>query len=128
MAGQLRTIDISKGGKLFAHHEYIDNAAAPIFEQLAHEKHLVGLDPIRFSERSAHYLGEPNGLHPFREGNGRAQREFVSHLAHYVGYYVAWERVKRSEMLQASIDSFDGDVSKLVLLIRENLHGLDSDL
>jgi len=30
-AGQLRTIDISKGGNRFAHHAYIENAAAPTF-------------------------------------------------------------------------------------------------
>ena len=32
------------------------------------------------SATAAYYLGELNALHPFREGNGRAQREFVSHI------------------------------------------------
>jgi cell filamentation protein len=79
-AGELRTIDISKGGHLFAHHTHIQSAAATIFKQLAEEKHLAGLGPDDFSRRAAHYLGELNALHPFREGNGRAQREFASHL------------------------------------------------
>ena len=34
-AGQLRTIDISKGGHLFAHHAHIEATAAPVFKQLA---------------------------------------------------------------------------------------------
>ena len=122
-AGQLRTID-GKGGQLFAHHAHIGSAAAPIFNQLAEEKHLAGLDPAAFSGRAAFYLGELNALHPFREGNGRAQREFVSHLAHAAGYYVAWENVKPPDMLQASIESFKGDTSKLAALIRDNLHSL----
>ena len=100
-------------------------AAPPIFKQLAEENHLAGLDPAAFSDRAAHYFGELNALHPFREGNGRAQREFVSHLAHAAGYYLAWENVKQPDMLQASIESFQGDTSKLAALIRENLSPLD---
>src|SRR5271157_1190796 len=57
-AGQLRTIDISKGGNLFAHHAHIGGAAAAIFRQLTDENHLAGLGPGAFGERTAHYLGE----------------------------------------------------------------------
>lgn len=120
-AGQLRTIDIAKGGNAFAHHGYIVTAAQPIFAALRREAHLAGLLPPAFSARAAHYLGEINALHPFREGNGRAQREFVSHLAHANGYYIAWESVDANRVLQASIESFHGDVSKLAAIIRESL-------
>jgi cell filamentation protein len=107
---------------LFAHHTHIEAAAATIFKNLAQEKHLAGLGPEAFSDRAAHYLGELNALHPFREGNGRTQREFLSHLAHANGYYIAWENVNRADMLQASIESFRGDTSKLAAIIRNNLH------
>jgi cell filamentation protein len=126
-AGQLRTVDISKGGHRFAHHGHIASAAAPIFNQLAAEKHLAGLSPAAFSDRAAYFLGELNALHPFREGNGRAQRELVSHLAHATGYYIALENVSPADMLQASIESFPGDTSKLAAIIRDNLHPLDRD-
>ena len=126
-AGELRTIDISKGGHMFAHHTHIQSAAAPIFKQLAEEKHLAGMDPDIFSSRAAHYLGELNALHPFREGNGRAQREFISHLAYANGYDIAWQNVKREEMLSASIASFKGDNSKLTAMVRENLSALDTE-
>jgi cell filamentation protein len=124
-AGQLRTIDIAKGGNAFAHHGYIATAAAPIFMALAREKHLAGLAPPAFSVRAAHYLGEVNALHPFREGNGRAQREFISHLAHADGYYIAWENVVPAVMLEASIESFQGDVAKLAMIIHDNLNRND---
>jgi cell filamentation protein len=78
--------------------------------------------PDAFSDRAACYLGELNALHPFREGNGRAQREFISHLGQTKAYYIAWENVKRANLLQASIESFKGDTSKLAVLIRANLH------
>jgi fido (protein-threonine AMPylation protein) len=51
-AGQLRTIDISKGGNRFAHHAHIASAAAPIFKKLVEEKHLAGLSPAVFSDRA----------------------------------------------------------------------------
>jgi fido (protein-threonine AMPylation protein) len=124
-AGQLRTIDISKGGHLFAHHAHISSAAAPIFQRLAEEKHLAGLGPAAFSERAAYYLGDLNALHPFREGNGRAQREFMSHLAHAAGYYIAWEKIKQTEMLDASIESFKGRTSELAAIILANLQTFD---
>jgi fido (protein-threonine AMPylation protein) len=124
-AGELRTIDISKGGSRFAHYGHIESGAAPIFKQLAQENHLAGLPPDPFSDRAAYYFGELNALHPFREGNGRATREFISHVAQANGYYVAWENVSQPNMLEASIRSFNGDTSQLARLIRENLSTLD---
>lgn len=126
-AGELRTVDIGKGGQLFAHHGHIASAATAIFKQLAAERRLAGLSPGAFSARAAYFLGELNALHSFREGNGIAQREFVSHLAHATGYYIAWENVSRANMLQASIDSFRGETSKLAAIIRNNLRPLDCD-
>jgi cell filamentation protein len=52
-AGQLRTVDISKGGNRFAHHKRIESAAGPTFQQLARENHLVGLGAEAFSDRAA---------------------------------------------------------------------------
>ncbi|MGA2116513.1 MAG: Fic family protein [Bryobacteraceae bacterium] len=126
-AGELRTIDVSKGGNRFGHHVYIASAATELLKKLAAERHLAGLAPAPFSERAAHYLSELNALHPFREGNGRAQRELMSHLAHANGYYIAWENVKPADLLQASIDSFKGDITKLAALIRDNLSLLEGD-
>lgn len=120
-AGKLRTVDISKGNNSFAHHAHIATAANAIFQQLANEKHLANLDPDAFSHRAAYYLGELNALHPFREGNGRALRAFLSHLAKANGYDVAWENMRRVELLQAAISSFRGDASSLASLIRANL-------
>jgi cell filamentation protein len=120
-AGELRKVDISKGETMFAPHGYLESTAATVFQELAKETNLEGLDQEQFSERAAHYLGELNALHPFRDGNGRALREFVGHLAHANDYSIAWENVSRLRMLEAAIDSFRRDSSKLASLIRENL-------
>src|ERR1700692_2021252 len=50
-----------------------------------------------------------------------AQREFISHLAHANGYYIAWENVDQTDILQAAIESFSGDRRRLTALVRENL-------
>jgi cell filamentation protein len=68
-----------------------------------------------------------NALHPFREGNGRTQREFISHLAHANGFYIAWENVNQEDMLAAAIQSFHGNTSKLAMLIRANLSAWEKD-
>ena len=126
-AGKLRTINISKGGNLFAHYGHIKSAAALIFRHLANEQCLAGLDPNAFGSRAAHCMGEFNALHPFREGNGRTQREFISHLAHKSSYYIAWKSIEETDMLKASIASFHSDTVQLSTLIQHNLHPFDRE-
>lgn len=53
---------------------------------LAKENQLKGLDKPAFVERLAHYFGEFNAAHPFRDGNGRATHEFFGQLACEAGY------------------------------------------
>jgi fido (protein-threonine AMPylation protein) len=123
-AGDLRRVDIAKGDTVFARHAAIAGAGADLFGQLARERHLRGLDAERFSERAGYYLGEINVLHPFREGNGRAQRAFLTQIARERGYRVAWERVTREDMTRASIAAYHGDARHMATLIRANLVGL----
>lgn len=120
-AGEIRDIDIAKGQTRFAHYQHIEAVAARVFNQLADERHLAGLDEKDFSERVAYYLAEINALHPFRDGNGRSQREFVSLLALKNGYQIEWKRISQEMMIQASIASFCGDTKQLAILIRESL-------
>jgi cell filamentation protein len=78
-AGQIRTVAIAKGAT-FCLPQYIESSAAVIFDDLRDEDYLRDLDRDAFTGRLAHYLGEVNALHPFREGNGRAQRAFFGQL------------------------------------------------
>ena len=78
-AGQLRTVAIAKG-TWFCLPQYIESAAAEVFQALHGEGLLRGLPQDAFTERLTYYLGEVNAVHPFREGNGRAQRAFFEQL------------------------------------------------
>ena len=56
-----------------------------------------------------------NALHPFREGNGRSQREFIRELCLKCGYVLDLTSTKHQEMLDASVLSFNkGDISGFV--------------
>lgn len=45
-------------------------------------------DKVALAKMRAEILDHINYLHPFREGNGRAQREFMRLLALEKGYYL----------------------------------------
>jgi cell filamentation protein len=80
---------------------------------------LRGLPADAFATRCAYYFGEVNAVHPFREGNGRTQREFFRELALEAGHMLRWRRVERDEMISASsVSSARGDNCHLARLIR----------
>jgi cell filamentation protein len=120
-AGQIRQVDITRGNTKFAHANVIESAAKSIFTQLAGENCLCDLDLDEFSRRAGYYLGEINVLHPFRDGNGRAQREFISQLADKAGHHISWSNMSREEMTLASIEAYNGNSGRMAVLIRKNL-------
>jgi cell filamentation protein len=105
-AGEFRTVPIAKGDSFFARPEHIGSELQKLFHRLAAEQCLRGNDSKVFCQRAAYYLGEINALHPFREGNGRAQREFIRELALEAGFEVSWDLVTQDEMFAASVASF----------------------
>jgi cell filamentation protein len=111
-AGQIRTVAIAKGA-MFCLPQYIQSSADAIFDELRDEGFLRGLDRDAFTVRLAHYLAEVNALHPFREGNGRAQRAFFGQLAHDAGYTLTWQHLDPARNIEASAASLHGDPEPL---------------
>jgi len=107
-AGRIRTVAIAKGAA-FCLPQYIDSSAAIIFRQLHDEDCLCGLRRDAFVGRLAYYLGEVNALHPFREGNGRAQRAFFGQLARDAGFTLAWQHLDPVRNVEASAAIMRGD-------------------
>jgi len=104
-AGKVRTVDISKGN-MFCNVKFIDMQADEIFGKLKKDKFLTGLSEEEFCKRLAFYFAEINALHPFREGNGRSQREFIRALALKNGYRISFDKISEEQMLNASVESF----------------------
>ena len=89
--------------------EHIESYGAEIFGELSEEDRLRDLDRDRFIDRLAHYLGDVNALHPFRDGNGRALRAFFAQLAADAGYRLDWQLVDPQTNADASITAMQGD-------------------
>ena len=127
-AGDFRTVDIAKGNSYFAHVPYIESTLKGLFGELSEERHLRGLNQERFASRLAQILGTLNAVHAFREGNGRAQREFVRELAYKNTYWIDWNKVSREELYEASDASFmRGDNTLFEKLLRRAIEPIDRD-
>jgi cell filamentation protein len=64
-------------------------------------------------------FAETNRIHPFREGNGRAQRQFVRQLSNSVGYRFHFEVDSKERLVQASTLSANGNVDMMLRLMDE---------
>ena len=92
--------------------EHIESYGAEIFGEFADEDRLCGLDREPFIDRLSHYLGDVNALHPFRDGNGRAQRAFFAQLAADAGYRLDWQLVDPQDNIDASVAAMQGDEAR----------------
>jgi cell filamentation protein len=120
-AGTYRTIDISKGSSRFANCNHIASSLETLSVRLKAENYLQKTEARVFSNRAAYYMGELNAIHPFREGNGRTQREFLNQLARANDLYIGWQAIAPGEILEATILSFQGRCQALESLIFNNL-------
>lgn len=105
-AGQIRQLNISKGGFRFANSLYLDKIL-PVIEQMPE---------TTFDEIIAKYV-EMNIAHPFMEGNGRATRIWLDMmLKKNLGKVVDWQRVDKDLYLQAMERSPINDLELRFLL------------
>ena len=118
-AGEIRTVDISREGSRFANAARIESYLGGELSKLPAESCLCGLPPEVFVARLAHYMGEINATHPFREGNGRTQRFFCALLAEQAGYFIDFESVDQAQMYRVMIASFNGNALPLQALLLE---------
>ena len=121
-AGKRRTVEISKSGKQFFPVSRFDNALNYIDALILEYKAVNENDEEMLSQKLAEILDTVNYLHPFREGNGRTQREFIRLLAREKGWTLNLnppDNVNIYERYMAG--TIDGNVSVLAELIQECL-------
>jgi cell filamentation protein len=80
-AGKVRTVNISKNGKPFFQGERFHIAFQYIDSLLEQYRVIPQNNTQDLAQKLAEILDNINFLHPFREGNGRTQREFLRLLA-----------------------------------------------
>lgn len=112
-AGKFRTVRTGKGGNWFCYPENIDAALVPVFVLLQAPAFLPGADAGSFVAAAAHFLGELNAVHPFREGNGRSQLAFLDLVGDRAGHPFVLEQIQRQSFMPAMIASFAGELGLL---------------
>jgi cell filamentation protein len=112
-AGKYRTVRTSKGGNPFCFPEYIPDQMDSLFETLRTEC-LTSENATAFVAAAAAFLAELNAIHPFREGNGRAQLSFMHLVGLGAGFPFDFSNVQPDEFLAAMVASYHGDVMPLV--------------
>lgn len=123
-AGELRTVSLGRG-RLFCLPQHLVPFGEEVLGRLARAHHLRDLDRGTFVGRLAELLAEINFLHPFREGNGRAQRAFVAQLARDAGYRTRWALMDPAANVAASAAALRGDTAPLRELLDQLVVGPD---
>ncbi|AEV70411.1 Fic/DOC family protein [Acetivibrio clariflavus] len=113
-AGKIRKETIWKGKTQFCDCRFISENLNLLFSKLKADKFFVGLNVEEFCTKSASFLAELNMIHPFREGNGRAIREYFRCLALKCGYRIDWSLTDKDKLLNAFIYAVDKYNSRLV--------------
>ena len=121
-AGKLRDVDIAKGGTLFCKAINIDSFSKDIFSKLQKENWLKDYSKEEIAEKLAILFLDINALHPFREGNGRTQREFIRELAEERGFILTFKNISKEKMIEVSIKDNPKELAQFFLADIRDLH------
>ena len=110
-AGTIREVDLFKDNSAFAPARFLDGSLNDFFDNLKRDNFLSGFNTEEVSELASYYMLELNFIHPFREGNGRTKRHFMTQLVKGAGYDLGLDRIRPEELVMADILAFDDNES-----------------
>lgn len=108
-AGEIRTVELSKAGHQFQLCRYIETGIGDIHRRLVEADFLKGLDKRRFAQGAGELIGDLNYVHPFREGNGRTQLQYLKLLGAQAGHRLHLDRLDPLAWLDASRAAHNAD-------------------
>lgn len=107
-AGNIRSVNLSKKGTVFVKADEIEKIAEACFKRLKECNFFKDLQFDDFIDEITDFYCITNNLHPFREGNGRTQRVFLSQLITNAGYSIDFYNIDADELMIATIHSANG--------------------
>ena len=113
-AGQVRTVAMAKEDRGFMPPEHIEAAMGQVAGILAETDNLRTIPESAYPDTLARMYHVVNWTHPFREGNGRTQRELFTALARESGHEIDWNAVKGFINDRVSVAAIDGDLEPMV--------------
>lgn len=120
-AGEIRESILKKEDTFFVPHTRLNKAIEELFSELERKNNLKGLSQQEFVLQVSEIFGKLNNIHPFREGNGRTQRLFISELALQAGHQLDFSEITQERMIQASIEFNQGNPKKMQEMFTECL-------
>ena len=114
-------MNISKKGTQFSPTENIEHQAELIFKRLKELNYFKGLSRNEFVEEIVDFYCITNALHPFREGNGRTQRAFLTQLIRNAGYDISFADMDTELLMIATIQSAQGVTDMLKQIFVESI-------
>lgn len=116
-AGEVRQVEISKNGHQFQFCQYIHTGMADVHQRLHQKRFLRNLDHAEFCREAAVIIGDVNYVHPFREGNGRTQRQYLKLLALQAEHPFDLSRFDPVQWRQASRSTHFGEYGEMAKAI-----------
>ena len=120
-AGQVRTLEIAKDGSQFQLSQYIETGMADVHRRICKDDYLRNLDVETFARKAGEIIGDVNYAHPFREGNGRTQLEYLRQLADVAGHPLDPGKIGRDPWIAASKAAHQADYAPMASIIREQV-------
>lgn len=105
-AGELRTVGMAKQDTRFCQPQFMEQEARKIFSHMAAAHWYEGLSRADLIIAVADAYSDLNVVHPFREGNGRAQRILFEHLIMNAGFEISWWGIEKDEWIAANIAAY----------------------
>lgn len=100
-AGDLRTVGIEKGNESFCPPASISQPMGHVAAELERLKQLKAVSEVDLPRTIAYLYDYTNFAHPFREGNGRATREFFDLLLSERSIGLDWDKTDQNELYGA---------------------------
>lgn len=107
-AGEYRNVDMSKKGTNFAKADSVECLMSKCFDRLNANNLFQGLSFDDFVDNIVDFYCVTNMIHPFREGNGRTQRVFLTQLINHNGYTIDFSEIDTDELMITTIQAANG--------------------
>ena len=121
-AGELRSVDISKGTTRFCNVNFIIPEFQKIYAELQKDNFLKDVTLQNLHTYLANYYANLNMLHPFRDGNGRTIRAYLALIIYEAHNIILnYSNSHSKEWLEASILSVSCHNEKLAKIFAETI-------
>jgi cell filamentation protein len=121
-AGDVRTVGIEKGDESFCPPDSIRQPMDHVAAEIHHLQRLTTVADTDLPRTVAYLYDYVNFAHPFREGNGRATREFFNLLLAERGSGLDWNQTDVTELHSACHTArADGDLTGLTRMFAKIL-------